>query len=44
MEKFVIFLIRWKLNLIAIFAPKLAAKQAVALFSKVRIKTIKEKE
>lgn len=44
MDKFIILLIRWKLNILSIFAPKLAAKQAVSIFSKVRIKTIKEKE
>lgn len=44
MEKFVFFLMRWKLNILSIFAPKLAAKQAVDIFSKVRIKTVKEKE
>ena len=35
---------RWKLNFISYFAPKLAANQSVNIFSKVRIKTIKEKE
>jgi len=44
MEKVVILLMRWKLNFISYFAPKLAATQAVNIFSKVRLKTIKDKE
>ena len=42
--KFILYLNRIRLNVSAIFFPKYATKRVMHIFSKVRIKTLKEKE
>lgn len=42
--KIFLLITRWYLNILAVVAPKKAGKRAVEIFSKVRLKTIKEKE
>lgn len=42
--KIFLLITRWYLNVLGVVAPKKAGKKAVEIFSKVRLKTIKEKE